>query len=74
MKLESKVTEKVTKEEKVLTISESEFREIVTGVAKDVIDEHSESGLDPIIRLALTMENASFVAKLHRALFGDKEE
>lgn len=74
MKLESKVTEKVTKEEKVLTISESEFRDIVTDVAKSVLDEHSESGLDPIIRLALTMENANFVAKLHRTLFNDKEK
>lgn len=74
MKLESKVTEKVTKEEKVLTISESEFRDVVSEVAKDIISEHSDSGLDPIIRLALTMENANFAAALIQALFDSKEE
>lgn len=74
MKVETKVTEKVTKEEKVLTISESEFRDVVTKVAKDIICEHSESGLDPIVRIALTMENANFVATLIQALFDSKEE
>lgn len=74
MKLESKVTEKVTKEEKVLTISESEFRDVVSEVAKDIICERSNLGLDPMFRLALTMENANFVATLIQALFDNKEE
>ena len=74
MKVETKVTEKVTKEEKVLTISESEFEEVVTKIAKGIITKHSESGLDPVISLALTMENANFMAELHCALFDDKEE
>lgn len=74
MKVEAKVTEKVTKEEKVLTISESEFRDVVTKVAKDIICERSDLGLDPMLRLAFTMENANFVATLIQALFDNKEE
>lgn len=74
MKVETKVTEKVTKEEKVLTISESEFRDVVSEVAKDIICERSDSGLDPVIRLTLTMENANFAATLIQALFDNKEE
>lgn len=73
MKVESKVTEKVTKEEKVLTISESEFKDVVRDVAKSMIEENIEHNFNPIVRLALLTENATFCGKLHEALFKGEE-
>ena len=73
MKVESKVTEKVTKEEKVLTISESEFDDAIRNVAKFMIERNVKNDVDPMIRFALTMENAVFCSKLHDALFRGEE-
>ena len=74
MKLEKNVTERVTKTEKVLTISESEYDDVVESVSKSIISDIAETGLDPIIELALVMKIATFAGKLHASLFGSEEE
>ena len=73
MKVESKVTEKVTKEEKVLTISEREFDDVVNDVAKFMIERNIKNDIDPMIRLALTVEYGIFSSKLQSALFNKEE-
>lgn len=75
MKVETRVTEKVTvgKEEKVLTISESEFEDVMKNVIKKEISEISDVKISPIIMLPLTLMLADVSTELHMKLFNGKE-
>lgn len=73
MKVETRATEKVTKEEKVLTISESELMDILSESGKDVLNEDFKVVDDPAIRLLLTVSYAHICAIIHQKLFKEEE-
>lgn len=74
MKVETRATEKVTKEEKVLTISESEIKEIFSEAAAEVMSTDSKVIDDPALSLLLTMQYAQLCASIHHRLFNNEEE
>lgn len=76
MKVETRATEteKVTKEEKVLTISENEFHEILTRSAKEVMEEDSKAVSEPMMLILLTMSYAHICSVIHHKLFNNEEE
>ena len=74
MKVETRATEKVTKKEKVLTISESEIKEIFSEAASEVMKEDRKIIDDPALSLILTMQYAPLCAAIHHRLFNNEEE
>ena len=66
--------EKVTKKEKVLTISESEIKEIFSEAASEVMKEDRKIIDDPALSLILTMQYAQLCAAIHHRLFNNEEE
>ena len=74
MKVETKATEKVTKEEKVLTISESEFHDVLTKSVKEVIEGDQKVANDPMMLILLDVSYAHICSVIHHKLFNDEEE
>lgn len=73
MKVETRVTEKVTKKEKVLTISESEFSDILKESGKDALNKDFKVIDDPTLRLLLTVSYAGICAIIQHKLFEEEE-
>lgn len=71
MKVEVKAV--ATKEEKVVTLSESEFDQIVTEVAKQSAKEANEIEKDPMLELLLLMTRAHVCAIIHEKLFNKED-
>lgn len=74
MKVETKTTEKVTKEERVLTISESELQKLLSDSMEDVLSSDSKVSVHPMLKLLLTMSYAQLCGIIHSKMFGDEEE
>ena len=72
MKVETKTT--VTKEEKVLTISESELQELLNDSVVDILSRDLKVSVDPMLKLLLTMSYAQLCGIIHSKMFGDEEE
>lgn len=73
MKVETKTTEKVTKEEKVLTISESELQKLLSDSMADVLSSDSKATSNPPIMLLLAMSYAQLCATIHSKMFDEEE-
>lgn len=72
MKVEVKTIS--TKEEKVVTLSESEFEEIVADITKQSAKEANErEKSDPMMELLLLLTRARVCAKIHEKLFGKED-
>ncbi len=73
MKVEVKTV--ATKEEKIVTLSESEFDQIVADIAKLSAKEANEiEKSDPMLDLLLLMTRARVCAIIHEKLFNNKED
>lgn len=72
MKVEVKTV--ATKEEKVVTLSESEFDQIVADIAKLSAKEvNAIEKSDPMLDLLLLMTRARVCAIIHEKLFGKED-
>lgn len=74
MKVETRATEKVTKEEKLLTISESELKDVLSESGKNALKEDFDIVNDPAIRLLLTVSYAHICAIIHQKLFEEEDK
>jgi len=71
MKLETKSVE--IEKEKVLTISKSEFMDVVKDVINEITEQDTTRIKDPMLLLALGLSHAELCTRLIGRLF-DKEE
>lgn len=58
----------------MLTISESEVKEIFSEAAAEIMSEDSKVIEDPALSLLLTMQYAQLCASIHHKLFHNEEE
>ncbi len=72
MKLETKSVE--IEKEKVLTISESEFVDVVKEVIGEIAEHDITTLNEPMLLLALGVSRAELGAKLTNRLFNQEEE